>query len=133
MTESPDERLLGEQLAAAGCAIGMSKGGRLLRIDNRNCRQPLNPRLLLALLQCTRLQEVYLREVTGFLNENMPSIAALENLQVLDVEGSDLTDKALDQLAGCRKLQVLNARRTQITPARVAQLRKRMIATRIIS
>ncbi len=133
MTMPVDEQALARQLQELGCAVGRSKSGRLLRVDNRNCTTPLNSELLTSLLQCTALKEVWLRQVTGFLNSHIESVAALPRLKSLDVEGSELTDQSLRQLADCRDLQVLNVRNTQVSPACVAELRKSMIGTRIIA
>ncbi len=126
------ESELADQLKAAGCAVGRSKSGRLLRVDNRECPNQLQPDLLRQVLACTALKELYLRGSTEFLNHSVDSILALTKLKVLDVEGSDFSDDSLEQLAACNSLQVLNVRSTAVTQACVVRMRKVLIDVRII-
>lgn len=128
-----DELELSNLLTDLGCEVGRSKNGRLLRIDNRPCSTEPGRELLDRIIGCDALRELYLRDVCGFLNENFAAVAAMKKLQVLDVEGSDLNDASLEQIAGSPTLRVLNIRRTRVTDERVAGLRKKMINTRIIS
>ncbi len=132
MTKPPDERALALRLQSAGCATGISRAGRLLRVDNRSCPRSLSPELLVQILDCQRLRELCLQHIDGFLNAHIGAIASLERLRSLDVAGSDLTDQSLDELDRCRELQVLNIRGTRVTAGHVADVRKRMIGTRII-
>ncbi|MGI9516747.1 MAG: hypothetical protein ACR2NP_06875 [Pirellulaceae bacterium] len=132
MTEPLDEQALADQLQELGCAIGRSKKGRLLRVDNRECPAPLAQALLVQILACSALREIWLRHVSGFLNDHIETIAALPRLKSLDIEGSDLTNESLRRLTGCRELQVLNVRQTRVSEACVSDLRKSMINTRII-
>lgn len=121
-----------EQLLSAGFEAGKSKGGRLLRVDNRNSAALLPNDLFAMVLQTTTVREIYLRGSTGMLNEQINALTALPRLQVLDVENSDLNDASLRQLASMATLQVLNVRGTGVTTGQIAITRKSMIGTRII-
>ena len=132
MTDSGNERELADQLKRIGCETGLSRNGRLLRVDNRACPDPLPPPLLESILNCSKLRDLYLRQIGDWLNGRMDQMVALTRLRTLDVAGSGLSDTQLDQLQHCPSLEVLNVRDTQVTPQRVAELRKRMIGTRII-
>ncbi len=132
MSQPFDEREFGERLARTGCRTAFSKSGRLLRIDNRDCKLSLEAATLDGIVNCDALRELTLCAVTGWLNDNVAVIAGLKNLRSLDVEGSDLNDQSLAVLADCGNLQVLNVRTTQVSRAQVTEIRKRMIQTRII-
>ena len=127
----PDLELI-EQLLATGFEVGKSKGGTLLRVDNRNSGASLPSDLFAPVLQASTLREIYLRGSSGMLNEQIEALVALPRLQVLDVENSDLNDASLQQLASMATLQVLNVRGTQVTAGQIAITRKSMIGTRII-
>ena len=123
---------LARQLADLGCEVGRSKNGRLLRVDQRQCPDDLDPAILRRILGCTALKELYLRNSREFINERIGEIASLPKLKVLDIEASDITDDSLARLADCPSLQILNIRQTGVSESRVAALRKIMINTRII-
>ena len=127
-----DERELAQQLLDQGFAVGRSKKGRLLRVDCRGSGDPPQRELVSKIVSCEKLRELYLPGLTGCLNDCCDRIAGLQFLQVLDVEGSDLTNESADQLVSCPTLSVLNVRDTCVTPERVDELRKVMIGTRII-
>jgi len=127
-----DDREFADRLAAAGCVVGLSKKGRLLRVDNRKCPSNLDLETLRTIVVCSAIRELYLRNLSGFLNEQVGEFASMKSLKVFDVEGSDLTNDSVERLAGNESLQVLNVRNTQVTKECVARLRKLMIGTRII-
>lgn len=127
-----DERQLADQLSKLGLSIGRSKSGRLLRVDDRDCAEPLDNESLVRVIACSALKELYLQNHSGCLNQQIQQLAALKNLRVLDLENSDFTDESVEQLAVMAKLQVLNVRGSRVTQECVVRMRKIMINTRII-
>jgi hypothetical protein len=126
------ERRFAGQLSAAGWSTGLSRNGRLLRVDNRSGPTETDPQTLARIVRCPALRELYLRPGPHSVQPLAEAIAALEKLKVLDLEGSDFDDRCLNLLRGLRQLQVLNVRDTQVSGECVAGLRKTMIGTRII-
>lgn len=114
-----------------GFAVGRAKSGNLLRVDSRTCKNPVHVDMLARILQSSTLRELYLRGSEG-INEFATQIANLRKLRVLDVEGSDFSDDSLHKLSTMEQLEVINLRGTCVTPPMIAELRKKMIGTRMI-
>lgn len=129
-----DQRELGQRLQDLGFAVGLAKSGRLLRIDNREATQAASDQMIQAIVACAGLKELYLRNLDDA-GRWAADFVKLQKLQVLDLEGGQLSDDALQLFSDenvLPKLQVLNVRQTQVTSDCVARLRKVMIGTRII-
>ena len=127
-----DERRLSNRLRESGFTTACSKRGRLLRVDSRTLSRPVESLEMEQVCLCGAMRELYLPDLDLSINAFVGRISEMAGLRVLDVEGSDFSDESLEQLADLQQLQVLNVRNTQVSSDCVAQLRKRMIGTRII-
>ena len=61
---------------------------------------------------------------TQITDAGLKHLAALKNLQNLDLNGTQVTDAGLKELAGCKNLHSLDLRETQATEEGVAELRR---------
>lgn len=128
---------LAQQLLDAGFAVGKSKSGKLLRIDNRECPSGADlvagsGLVLQALGLAASLKELYWRDSGELPNQHIDQLCSLQKLKVLDVEGSAFNDASVEELSGNGELQILAVRGTNVTEPCVTQVRKKMINTRII-
>ena len=121
-----------QQLLALGVDIGRAKSGNLLRVDCRQGQSTLDHETLTHVCQIATLRELYLWQQTG-LDEVLQSLSDWPRFQALDLQGSDLSDQSLRLLANLSSLERLNICNTPTSESTIAELRKRMIRTRIIS
>lgn len=121
-----------QRLQALGFETGVSRSGKLLRIDNRKTRAIPDRSLLEQALNLTTLREIYLHGPGLPLNEFAGLLASQTRLEILDVEHSAISDESLDKLQHLAGLRLLNVRNTAVTAGCIAALRKVMIGTRII-
>jgi hypothetical protein len=127
-----DERELAARLVALGCETGVTRSGRLIRVDDRNAVDPLPSPLLDEVMACEGLREITLRRIAGPEEPYLESLRRMAALQSLDLEGTGLDDAGLETLSQCSSLRVLNVRGTRVSSGQVARLRKQMLGTRII-
>lgn len=134
MTDTADSQPddIVKRLHALGIETGVSRSGRILRIDNRKSLSMPDAALLAQALDAGTLREIFLHGPGQSLNEIAGILARQSRLQVLDVENTSFSDESIGELQNLAELRLLNVRNTAVTAGRIAALRKIMIGTRII-
>lgn len=118
-------------LIQRGWLVGRAKSGNILRVDSRSCPNAVNAETVTCICRLTTLRELYLRDFAN-INDFADQLAGLTKLKVLDLEATDLSDESLRKLTALNQLEMINVRQTQVNASLVAELRKKMIGTRII-
>ncbi len=130
MVDVDDQEII-DELMARQVAIRKSKKGRILSVDFSGIASTTDDQIVQKLSGLPRLKHVIL---TGskITDQVIPTLAALRQLDTLDIENTEISDQHADLFLMCEKLALLSITGTKISREKVAELRKKMIGTRIV-
>ena len=91
------------------------------------CAHPRNQQQI----RLPRLKEIYLPQ-TAIGDGALDALLNLKRLTVLNLDGTTVSDIHMDRILELEKLTLLSITDTQVSREKVAELRKKMIGTRIV-
>ncbi|MEQ8789143.1 MAG: hypothetical protein RIC55_22715 [Pirellulaceae bacterium] len=127
-----NEEAIAERLRTCGAQLRMTRKGRVHTVDFRSAAENFGPEPLESIRQLERVKELHLLgpEVD---DRTVAALASLPQLETLDLEQTAVTDAALPHLSQMQQLKLLVLRGTSVSREAVAELRKQMIGTRIVT
>ena len=129
-TDVDDAQVI-DALTELQVVIRKSKKGRILSVDFSNVASKTDDQIVEKLSGLPRLKHVILPE-SRISNQVIPILTSLQHLDTLDLENTDISDQYADLFLNCQKLALLSITGTSISKEKVAELRKKMIGTRIV-
>ena len=124
-----------ELLSQGGVTLRKGKLGNVLVVDTRSAElQPAEQvdSWAAATGQLPKVRELYLTGQPVADHHVSRLIDALPGLQVLDLEGTLVTDAIFEDVVKLSKLKMLALTKTSVSETTVRDYRKRMIQTRIV-
>ncbi len=131
LSDPPDDIDLAMHLEQIGGKLRRSKSGRVLSVDFRESPASVDTELAKQLIRLPRLKEIYLPQ-TAIGDGALDALLNLKRLTVLNLDGTTVSDIHMDRILELEKLTLLSITDTQVSREKVAELRKKMIGTRIV-
>lgn len=120
-----------ETLRGLGAKLRVTKGGQILSVDFRTTPNPVADAEVALIKGRSKLKELFL-DGAQISDAAVDDLLTLSSLITLDLQNTALTDAGLAKLGEMKQLRLLLLNGTQVSSDLVAELRKRMLNTRIV-